>query len=103
MYSIIIITIIVLSVCLLLFLLEKPIGLNVKVEQRARLSSYINNTYRVETSLWINNFIGMSISLEKYIYEYNIKKKDIDLTLKKQLDVIYPLYLSIQKTLKEKK
>jgi hypothetical protein len=57
----------------------------VEIEQEVSIDSMIDDHYHVETNVWIRDWCGHSITLEKAYRDYYISCDDIPIVKKRQL------------------
>lgn len=74
----------------------KPGNYYCEIEQKVSIDSYLDCTRYVKTYLWIYNWIGTSVTIEKSFWEYDIHKTKVDSVKQAQYDKIYPFYLKLK-------
>jgi hypothetical protein len=69
---------------------------HVTIEQQITLTSYINCTYHVESSLWVRNIFGDCVSLEELIWDSNVSADSVCSVKERQYKKLFPKYIKIK-------
>ena len=67
-----------------------------ELKQKVEVDSYLKGTYKVKTYVWVRDWKGWSITLEKFIYAYGIHQADVDSVKAEQYRRAYPIYLKVK-------
>jgi hypothetical protein len=75
-------------------------GYHAEIEQEVKVNKILENTFNINTIVWIKNSMETPISIEKSYYDYDVPFSKVDSLKKYRYEQIYPDYLKVKEYIK---